>query len=161
MQTQQSEAEQARSLQGTVLGSARGSAALSARTLPGSIMDFDLLERVEEEKEEEDGWVDAGPRSSRRGTALRSDQDEVVSPYAIKNLTEGPIVIQKQLTEDEILRREREERKRNRQRIVEEEPSALPAIVEDREESQAVDGDSDGGESNISLPQSINTSITN
>ena len=82
-----------------------------------------------------------------------------MSPYAIKNLTEGPIVIQKQLTEDEILRREREERKRNRPRIVEEEPSALPAIVEDREESQAVDGDSDGGESNISLPQSINTSV--
>ena len=36
-------------------------------------MDFDLLERVEEEKDEEDGWVDAGPRSSRRGAALRSD----------------------------------------------------------------------------------------
>ena len=41
-----------------------------------SIMDFELLERVEEEsKEDEESWEARGIDKSRRGFALESDKD--------------------------------------------------------------------------------------
>ena len=69
-----------------------------------SIMDFDLLERVHEESKQTDENSWGG--SSRRTRALDSDQDAVVSPYAIRNLTEVEIVIEKKLTDEEINRKE-------------------------------------------------------
>jgi len=63
--------------------------------LSRSMMDFDLLDRVEEEstREAADEYWETGSRSARRPKTLFSDKDAVVSPFAIRNLTETEIVI--------------------------------------------------------------------
>ena len=69
-------------------------------------MDFDMLDGVEEEKKVETshGWPSSKSIGSQRAVGLGSDKDAVDSPYAIRNLTETEIIIQKELTQDEILR---------------------------------------------------------
>lgn len=52
-------------------------------------MDFDLLERAEEESK------DIGNNGLRTTYIIGSDKDAVVSPYAIRNLTEVEIIIEK------------------------------------------------------------------
>lgn len=70
-------------------------------------MDFDMLDGVEEEKKVETShrsWPHSKSIGSQRAVGLGSDKDAVVSPYAIRNLTETEIIIQKELTQDEIQR---------------------------------------------------------
>lgn len=70
--------------------------------------------------------------------ALTSEQDTVVSPYAIRNLTEVEIVIEKQLTDDEIQRKEMHDKKRREARIHQSTPivenKPLSAIIEEGSE---------------------------
>ena len=80
-------------------------------------MDFDLLEQVQDDSKtgsDASNWEDAEGRNQRRGHAFGSEKDAVVSPYAIRNLTETEIVIQKQLTEEEIKRKELHDVKRHK-----------------------------------------------
>lgn len=79
-----------------------------SHTVSGSI-DFDLLERVDEE-ESKDG--DEGEKKSSLALALECNNDAIVSPYAIRNLTEAEIVIQKPLTEEEYWRKEQHQRRK-------------------------------------------------
>lgn len=78
-------------------------------------MDFELLDRAEEEsKRENDTAADlAKTRGSRRTEVLNSDKDAVISPFAIRNLTESEIIIQKQLTKEELQHMEIIDRRRN------------------------------------------------
>ena len=55
-------------------------------------MDFELLERATEESK---GSNAAGSRATH---ILGSEKDAIVSPYAIRNLTEVEINLEKQLT---------------------------------------------------------------
>ena len=68
-------------------------------------MDFDMIDRVEEERKHHQA-------GSRRLMGLNSDQDAVVSPYAIRNLTETEIVIQQELTQEEIDRKRLHDQRR-------------------------------------------------
>ena len=62
-------------------------------------MDFELLDRDEEGKGNHDGegndWEREQRARDRRNKVLSSDKDAVVSPFAIRNLTESEIVIKK------------------------------------------------------------------
>lgn len=74
-----------------------------------SMMDFDILEQVQEESKSGDKaseWEERNNSKRQRWDhAFGSDKDAVVSPYAIRNLTETEIIIQKQLTDEEIKRK--------------------------------------------------------